>query len=111
MNIAIVILGYLLAAYFFAAAFIPRSRFRWGYGRSWTWSRSGKTKGRYRESQMGTLSCLGIGLFIAALATFFVAPASAIKAIAPFTLIGGILAIIGKITDTGGNGTGRWKKY
>lgn len=109
MSLIIAILGYLLAAYFFTAVLKPALRFRPGYKRSWSWSRSGNTKGRYRQTRMGTLTCLGSGIFFAALSTCFVAPDSMMTTAASFGFIGGIIAVIGNIADTGG-GSG-WRKY
>jgi len=113
MRIAIVIFGYLLAAYFFAAANLPHIRLRWGYARSWIRSRSGKTEVRYRQPKMGTLSCLGIGITIAAFSTVFVGLKNdtAMTIAFSFLVVGFIFGIIGQLLDTGGRGSGRWKKY
>jgi len=111
MNIAIAIIGYLLAAYLFAAVVVPRIRIRSGYARSWIWSRSGKTKGCYRQPKMGMLTCFGGGIFFAALSTAWVAPDWMMTTVVPLMFFGCILAIIGDIFRSGGSGTGRWKKY
>lgn len=111
MKIALFIFGYALAAYFFAAVTVARIRLRWGYARSWIRSRSGKTDVRYRQPKMGTLSCLGTGIFTGAFTTVFVAihNDTAVTIAFSFVAVGSVLGIVGQISDTGGGG--RWKKY
>lgn len=113
MRIPLVLLGYLLAVYFFAAAIAPRVRIRWGYARSWLWSRSGKTKVRYRQPKMGILSCLGTGVTLAAFSTVFLDFANDSVTTITFAIliVGFICAIVGQMMDRGGNGGGAWKKY
>ena len=114
MRIAVVIMGYIVAIYFFVAVSIPRIRFRWGYARDWTLlPRSAKGKTRHRQPKMGTLSCLGFGLAIAAFSTIFLCFANdtAMTITFAFLVAGFIFGIVGQLIDTGGRGAGRWKKY
>jgi hypothetical protein len=111
MKIAIVILGYALAAYFFAAVWIPRIRLRWGIARSTTWLRTGTTRAGYRLPMMGTLSCLGTGTFAGAFTTFFIVAKNntAATITIAFLLIGFVFGVIGRIRDTRANSD--WQKH
>ena len=66
------ILAYAVAAYFLAAALLPRLRPRWGMSWSFWWTRTGSGKACRRLPVMGPLSCLGLSLFIGSLMTLIV---------------------------------------
>lgn len=69
MKLILPILGYAVAAYFLAAAFVPHLRPTWGISWVFWWTRSGPGKARRRLPVMGPLSCLGLSLFIGSLLT------------------------------------------
>jgi len=111
MHIAVAVIGYALAVYFFVAVFVPHIRLRWGTARGITLAKSGVSKQRSRLPYMGTISCLGSALFISALATVFVGTENTVvvKVALPLLLIGFILGIVGQLKDT--RGGKRWRRY